>query len=457
MPRWVSLLLLPAALAGAGFGERFESVKREASKEELYALLYALPKGGDLHNHFSLTPTPESWYRHAASDPARYYTRTRIDHCATATLPTLQWAHLRGEQYDALDACVKAQYKLLRDLSDAERAAWRSALVLDKPGEARDEFFEAVARRVGMLARNPDIMERVFLDHARALRAEGALYFESQITPTLQAGSTGKPVSPDEFAARFRRLLAAAEFRSLGLEARFQYSVLRFAADAEARVEAGYDFVARNNDLWKAVNLVGREDNDQGHALRFLETLRKLRRKYSSVRLSIHGGESSAPGRQVRDTLLLGAERIGHGINLIWDPDLMLLFRTGRFLVEINLVSNRLLGYVPDPAQHPFAEYLRTGIPVCLNTDDPGAWDSNFTDEYFTAVTAFDLRWEELVRLGRHSLQFSFAEEPLKDALLDRYAGAVRAFEVRFAGDWRAELKKVQPAVSGYARRNLLR
>ncbi|MEJ1972057.1 MAG: hypothetical protein WDM96_06160 [Lacunisphaera sp.] len=60
-------------------------------------------------------------------------------------------------------------------------------------------------------------------------------------------------------------------------------------------------------------------------------------------------------------------------------------------LVEINLISNRLLEYTPDLAKHPFPEYLRTGIPVCLNTDDRGMWDSNLTDEYYTAVTTFNL------------------------------------------------------------------
>jgi len=57
-----------------------------------------------------------------------------------------------------------------------------------------------------------------------------------------------------------------------------------------------------------------------------------------------------------------------------------------KYLVEINLISNRLLEYAPNPARHPFPEYLRFGIPVCLNTDDPGAWDSNITDEYFSGV-----------------------------------------------------------------------
>src|SRR5947207_946041 len=174
--------------------------------------------------------------------------------------------------------------------------------------------------------------------------------------------------------------------------------------------------------------MAGREDNDKGHALRFLETFRKLRRTYSGVGLSIHGGEVDSPGQQVRHTLLLGATRIGHGVNLISDPDTMLLMRNGKYLVEINLVSNRLLEYVPDLSKHPFPEYLRSGIPVCLNTDDAGVWDSNMTDEYFTAVTNFNLTWSEIVQMGRDSLLYSFAEEPVKSRMVKQYGEAVARF-----------------------------
>ena len=62
-----------------------------------------------------------------------------------------------------------------------------------------------------------------------------------------------------------------------------------------------------------------------------------------------------------------------------------------KFLVEINLISNELLGYVPDLDKHPFPIYLRQGIPVCLNTDDRGMWHSNMTDEYYVAVSRYNL------------------------------------------------------------------
>ncbi|MFQ5790889.1 MAG: hypothetical protein ACE5JI_10485 [Acidobacteriota bacterium] len=107
-------------------------------------------------------------------------------------------------------------------------------------------------------------------------------------------------------------------------------------------------------DRWVGVNLVGREDNDKGYPLRFLDTFRKMRRRYSGIGLAIHGGEVDEPNRHVRDTLLLGATRIGHSVNLITDPDTLLLMRGGRYLVEVSLVSNQLLGYTPNLDEHPF-------------------------------------------------------------------------------------------------------
>jgi adenosine deaminase CECR1 len=66
----------------------------------------------------------------------------------------------------------------------------------------------------------------------------------------------------------------------------------------------------------------------------------------------------------VRDTLLLGADRIGHGVNLITDADTMRLMRHGPYLVEINLVSNLLLQYVSDYDEHPVPGVPAHGHPV---------------------------------------------------------------------------------------------
>jgi len=157
--------------------------------------------------------------------------------------------------------------------------------------------------------------------------------------------------------------------------------------------------------------------------------MRDLRRQYGGVNLSIHAGEVDEPNFHVRDTLLLGAERIGHGLNLITDDDTMRLMRHGPYLVEINLISNLLLHYIDDYAQHPFPEYLRTGIPVALSTDDRGMWGSTMTDEFYVAVTEFNLSWEEVGQLGRISLAHAFVSPELKQELLARYDSDIGRFE----------------------------
>jgi len=64
----------------------------------------------------------------------------------------------------------------------------------------------------------------------------------------------------------------------------------------------------------------------------------------------------------VRDTLFLGAQRIGHGINLLSDPETMEAMRANKNLVEINLISNKLLGYTSNFDDHPFPLFYPEGV-----------------------------------------------------------------------------------------------
>ena len=77
-------------------------------------------------------------------------------------------------------------------------------------------------------------------------------------------------------------------------------------------------------------------------------------------------------------------------------------------------------------------------------------WHSNMTDEYYLAVTSFNLSWDELVHVGRTSLEFAFLPEREKRRLIEDYERDIAAFEARFArGDWRALAGRVPARVSG--------
>ncbi|MFK7829495.1 MAG: adenosine deaminase [Congregibacter sp.] len=421
----------------------FESFKSQASDEELYRFLYAMPKGGDLHNHLSGSILSEWLYDLALAQRDRgyyYYTRIQINNCrpyggnAFGETPyLLLFVNIQESRYQQLSACEQSEYVPLEDLSREQKDAWMESLRLDKPYEGRDEFFQTHWQRMGDLYFNPYVAADALVMNMQAFADEGALYLESMIGVLGFIEPDGAAIDADVVADVYRQRLQDPDALATGMELRLQVAILRFLPDANAHLRYMYDFVSRNNDIFVGVNMVGREDNDKGYPLRFLSTMRELRQKYHNVRLSIHAGEVDEPNSHVRDTLLLGADRIGHGVNLISDPDTMLFMRHGPYMVEINLISNLLLEYVDDYSQHPFPEYLRTGIPVALSTDDRGMWDSNLTDEFFVAVKAFNLSWNELLTLSRNSLHHSFAPDGMKSDLLRRHASSIDTFASRVA------------------------
>jgi adenosine deaminase CECR1 len=428
----------------------FEDFKRSASDEDLYRFLYAMPKGGDLHNHLSGSILSNWFYDLALAQEKRgyrYYTRVRSNNCrpyggnAFVESPyLLMFVNIQQSSYERLDGCERGEYLPLEALDDRQKAAWLDSLRIDKAYEGRDEFFQTHWQRMGDLYQNPYLAADALVLNMQAFAQEGLVYLESMIGVLGFIAADGTSLSPDVVGDIYRQRLLDEDALATGVSVRLQVTILRFHPQAEDHLRFLYAFVSRNADLFVAVNMVGREDNLKGYPLRFLPTLRELRQRYHSVGLSIHAGEVDEPNSHVRDTLLLGADRIGHGVNLITDPDTLRLMRHGPYLVEINLVSNLLLGYVSDFSQHPFPEYLRTGIPVALSTDDRGMWDSNLTDEFFVAVKEYNLNWAEIVQLSRNSLSYSFAPAPLKAQLLERFGKRMADFSRHMNGAGDAQL-----------------
>ncbi len=456
--RTAALLIAGLLASGAAAADWFEDFKDRATDHELLAFLTAMPKGGDLHNHITGAVHAEWFWDLALAAPAdgyRYYTKTTIENCRYGTdeygpeAYLLLFRTIPEHDWQQLDACERGEYQPVASLSGEMRRRWLEALRLDKPHEGRAEFFEALWPRIGGMLTNPHLLAELLVRNMQAFGAEGVLYLEVQIPVHRSRAPDGTPIEPEAVADIYRERLAQPDARATGVTVRFQLAVLRFTPGAEAALATVYRFVARHPEF-VGVNLVGREDNDKGHPLRFLDTFRELRREVGDVHLSIHAGEVDEPNAHVRDTLLLGADRIGHGLNLISDPDTLLLMRHGPYLVEINLISNLLLGYVADYDTHPFPEYLRIGVPVALSTDDRGMWDSTLTDEFFVAVKEFDLTWQEIRTLSRNSLAYAFLPEAERSALLDRLDDRLARFERAFQRRGDALLAGVEPQYRGF-------
>jgi adenosine deaminase len=191
------------------------------------------------------------------------------------------------------------------------------------------------------------------------------------------------------------------------------------------------------------VNLVQPEDDPsviQNFAvqMRMLQFLRPL---YPNAHLSLHAGElrpqappGGAPLTHVRDAIAIaGAERIGHGVDVLGEPDaaqLLAEMARRRVMVEICLTSNDLILGVRGPA-HPLAAYIKAGVPVALATDDEGVSRSDMPREFFKAAVDQRLGYLELKTMARASLQYAFVDAGEKARLQSELERAFAAFEAR--------------------------
>lgn len=457
----------PSRAAALPFAQLYDRIKREATDTELYRFLYALPKGGDLHHHLGGGFLARRWFA-VATDPQRnggqeFYTRHRISRAPALGESNLFsqrhsafWMTLRRADYEKLDANDRRDFKPLAALDDTERAIWISSVKLDRAEEGRDEFFEYIWSRLNHLLTSIHVCSELVVENMRLMSAEGVRYLELMSGYAGWRDEHGRVLPPAEADAFWRARLAQPDARATGVLVRFKALVLRFADDAIEQTRAHLAYIDQNRDLWVGLDMAGREDDNRGHPRRFTAVFDELHRRYPELNISIHAGEAEKPDRNIFDSLRLGARRIGHGINLIHDEPTMQLMRYSRHLVEINLVSNHLLGYVPDPALHPFPIYLRQGIPCCLNTDDRGMWDSNFTDEYFVAAKRFNLSWAELTGLARTSLEHAFLPTDDRTTLLADYEQRLATFTARFTADtWRQTVAAIPAETYGYGRQHL--
>lgn len=155
----------------------------------------------------------------------------------------------------------------------------------------------------------------------------------------------------------------------------------------------------------------------------FVPMLLKAKRQYPNMKLYIHGGESlDASNENLIDAYLLGASRVGHGLNLYRYPDLHARFVKDEICLEVCPISNQRLGYTSDVRSHPVTEYLRTGMALSLCSDDPAYMENEtLTDDFFAAAVSWNLNLGDLKQLGINSIMYSGLDDKQKFDSLRAY------------------------------------
>ncbi|MFU8770545.1 MAG: adenosine deaminase family protein [Desulfotignum sp.] len=146
------------------------------------------------------------------------------------------------------------------------------------------------------------------------------------------------------------------------------------------------------------------------------------------VQLTIHAGEDEPVENIWQAVYHLSADRIGHGLTLAENPDLMNRFIDRKIALELCPSSNFQIVGFQDPALgrsgkiYPLKKYLTAGVKVTVNTDDPGISRTNLSREYLKAarMTENGLSLWEILQLIRNSYRASFAPHKVKSGCLVR-------------------------------------
>jgi aminodeoxyfutalosine deaminase len=178
--------------------------------------------------------------------------------------------------------------------------------------------------------------------------------------------------------------------------------IFREVSVEEGGISADWAISARNDGV-AGLGLAGWENASPPS--KFREAFDRARA--AGLASVVHAGETDGPTSiwgAIRD---LGAQRIGHGVRCLEDPDLVVYLREHQIPLEVCPTSNVCLSVAPSFAEHPFPRLLEAGLYVTLNSDDPPMFNTTLTNEYLKVAQHFHFDADQLERLSLNALRAS--------------------------------------------------
>ncbi|MCB0389806.1 MAG: adenosine deaminase [Bdellovibrionales bacterium] len=183
-----------------------------------------------------------------------------------------------------------------------------------------------------------------------------------------------------------------------------------FSVDVATKV---FNFAFENQDSFVGVDLA---DNEVGFDSKpFAHLFEKARELGFGI--TVHSGEADVPNapRYVREAIdYLCAQRIGHGLQIHRDPETMDYVKEKGVVLELCPTSNWLTNAVQSFDEHPFRKLMEYGVKTTINSDDPGIFNIDLTNEYEVLQKHQGITLEEFQKCNEIAFHASFIKPEKK-------------------------------------------
>lgn len=207
---------------------------------------------------------------------------------------------------------------------------------------------------------------------------------------------------------------------------------------------AGF-IAAKQSELVVGVNILGPENNQialSDYTLH-MQMFNFLSTEYPNVKKSIHAGELTLGMVRPKNLKfhiqsareIAGAHRIGHGIDLMYENDAPALLKNLKknSAIEINLSSNQFILGVKDQ-RHPYLIYSKYKVPMVISSDDSGVSRNNLSNEYLLLASRYRPSYSQIKIYVYNSIEYSFLADKNKVRLKAQLDTRFTEFEKKMAG-----------------------
>jgi adenosine deaminase len=265
------------------------------------------------------------------------------------------------------------------------------------------ENFLSKFQTLRLFYRSPEVIERITRETIEDAAKDNIRYMELRFTPLALSRAESFPLA--EVMDWVVEAASQAE-KDYNVKTRLIASVNRHEGPAVAE-EVAQLAADRKDRGMVGMDLAGNEANFSG--MPFLGVFKEARQ--AGLHITIHAGEWGGAENVLDAMLYLNAERIGHGVRVLEDPNVTSLARERNIPFEVCVTSNYQSGVVSSLALHPLPRMLSLGLNACVNTDDPNISQITLTDEYKLVCDDLGLSLDDLKACVLSAVRAAFIEE----------------------------------------------